>query len=262
MNIKKNWFTRDPSQTSGRWLTGKVFIWLAIGWVIAILLFVILSFVWWVFTDSMSQTWWFSKTNPILPLVILLIGFLSSFIGNIAISGIYNLFFGERYFKTAKTMWILLLTNAILFLFFTPIYLIYSSDTNTLFILLGFHIMFSVFLSTQQMETVSNPNYWSSALIWSTLGFMIIILIYSIVRKSASMWWSQNKLYLLLLIPPVISFGLMPLWAWIREIIYYRMYELGNNWFYNPPLEENSKRNVEFEKNAIDENDDINIDLQ
>jgi len=262
MDIQKKWFTREPSQSSGRWLTGKIFIWLVVWGIIAILLFVILSFVWWVFTDSMSQTWWFTTTNPILPLVLLLIGFLSSFIGNIAISGIYNLFFSERYLKTAKTMWILLLTNAILFVFFAPIYLIYAWDINTLFILLWFHIMFSVFLSTQQMETVSNPNYWSSSLIWTTLGFVITVLIYSLVRKSSSMWGAQNKLYLLLLIPPIISFGIMPLWAWIRERIYYKMYEVWNNWFYNPPLEEDGKKDIEFENNGIDENDDINIDLQ
>jgi hypothetical protein len=210
----------------------------------------------------MPQAWWLTQGNPVLPLIILLIWFLSSFIWNIAIAWIYNLFFNERYFKTAKTMWILLLTNAILFMFFAPIYLIYAWEINTLFILLWFHIMFSVFLSTQQMEIVANPNYWSSALIWTTLGFVITILLYSLVRKSSSMWGTQNKLYLLLLVPPVISFGIMPLWAWIWERIYYKMYEVWNNWFYNPPLEEISRKDDELQAATINENDDINIDLQ
>jgi len=259
-NLKK-WFTTEPSQSSGRGLTWKIFIGLIVWGIISILLFIILSFVGWVFSSPMWQTWEFVTTSPILPLLVLLIGFLSSFVWNLAIAWIYNLFFSERYFKTAKTMWILLLTNGILFIFFSPIYIMFGGEINTLFLILWFHIIFSIFLSTQQIETVSNPNYGSSSLIWTTLGFVITILVYSIIRKNSSIWWAQSQIYLLLLVPPIIWFSIMPLWLWVREKIYYKMYEVWNNSFYTSPVEDENKETTE-KTDFINENDEINIDLQ
>lgn len=261
MEIQKKWFTIEPNETSWRWLAGKILIWLIVWGIMSILVFIIQSFVLWVFPDSVAQAWWIAAPNPILPVVLLLIWFVSSFVWNISIAGIYSLFFSERYFRTAKTMWILLLTNLIVFVFFAPVYLIYGGNETMLFVLLGFHIMFSVFLSTQQMETVSNPNYWSSSLIWTTLGFAISMLIYSVIRTGLSAWW-KGQSTLLILIPPIIAFWIMPFWAWIREIIYHKIYEFWNNWFYNPPLEEDNQNDIKFENIEIEEHDDINIDLQ
>jgi len=255
----KQTFNTEPSQSSWRELTGKFFIWLIIWWIISALLFMVLSFVGSIFTEWMSQTWEFIKSNPILPLLLLLIWFLSSFIWNLSTAWIYWLFFSQRYYNTSKTMWLLLLTNGILFLILAPVYLIFSSDLNTLFIVLGFHIMLSVFLSINQIEIVWNPNYAWSSLIWSTLGFAITILIYSLVRKGSSVWWTQEKLYLLLLLPSIIWFAIIPLWLWIREKIYYKMYEVWNNWFYTPSINDKPKKDEDL--NSIEENDDINIDL-
>jgi hypothetical protein len=256
-------FSIEPSQSSWRELTGKFFIWLIIWGIISVLLFVILSFVWSVFTESMSQTWEFIKSNPILPLLLLLIWFLSSFIWNLATAGIYGLFFGQRYHNVGKTIWLLLLTNGLLFIILAPVYLIFSSDINTLFIILGFHIMFSIFLSSNQIEIVSNPNYSASSLIGTTLWFAVTILIYSIIRKSAMWEGTQEKIYLLLLFPSIIGFSIIPLWLGIRESIYHKMYEVWNNGFYTPSIDENNNTTQEQTKftSVIDEDSDINIDL-
>ncbi len=261
-NLGNN-FSIEPNQSSGRELTGKFFIWLIIWGVISVLLFVILSFVGSVFTESMGQAGEFVTSNPILPLLLLLIGFLSSFIWNLATAGIYGLFFGERYHNIGKTMWLLLLTNGLLFIILAPVYLIFSSDINTLFVILWFHIMFSIFLSSNQIEIVSNPNYSASSLIGTTLWFAITILIYSMVRKSAVGEWTQEKLYRLLLFPSIIGFSIIPLGLGIREAIYHKMYEVGNNGFYTPSIEENKNTTTwqtEF-TSVIDEDSDINIDL-
>ena len=254
--------TVEPSKSSWRAITGKFFIWLVVWGIISVLLFMILSFVWSVFTWAMWQAWEFVKSNPVLPLLLLLIWFLSSFIWNLALAGIYWLFFGERYYNTWKTMWLLLLTNWLLFVILAPVYLIFSADINTLFIILWFHIMLSIFLSSNQMENVANPNYSASSLIGTTIWFTITILIYSLIWKSATSTWTQNKLYMLLLMPPVIWFAIMPIWLWIRESIYYKMYEMGNNWFFTPSIQEptQEEENTNF-SNPIDEDSDINIDL-
>lgn len=259
-NLKKV-FTIEPSQSSGREITGKLIVWLIVWAIISALLFIILSFVWSIFTESMWQAWEFLKSNPMLPLLLLLIGFLSSFIGNLSIAGIYSMFFNQRYYKTGKTMWLLLLTNWLLFLILAPIYFIFSSDINTLFIVLSFHIMLSTFLSANQSEIVANPNYAASSLIGTTIGFAITMLIYSIIRKTSTIWWTQEKLYILLLLPPIISFSIIPLWLWIREKIYYRMYEIWSNGFYTPSIEKAEEQNQAEFSSPIDEDSDINIDL-
>lgn len=262
MDIIKKSLSIEPNQSSGWEIIGKFFIWLIVWGIISALLFIILSFVWSIFTESMWQTSEFIKSNPILPLLLLLIWFLSSFIGNLAIVWIYWLFFNEKYDSIGKTMWLLLLTNWLLFIIFAPIYIIFNSDINILFIVLWFHIMLSIFLSSNQIEIVSNPNYSASSLIGNTLWFAITILIYSLIRKSSSIGWTQEKLYLLILFPSIIWFSFMPLWLWIREIIYYKMYEMWNNWFYTPSVksENNTTKN---DINLIDQNDDsdINVDL-
>jgi hypothetical protein len=257
-------FSVEPSQSSARELTWKFFIWLIIWGIISVLLFIILSFVGSTFTESMWQAWWFVNSNPILPLLLLLIGFLSSFIWNLATAGIYGLFFGQRYYNIWKTMWLLLLTNWLLFVIFAPIYLIFSSDINILFIVLWFHVMFSIFLSSNQIEIVSNPNYSASSLIGTTLWFSITILIYSLIRKTSMSGWTQEKLYLMLLFPSIIWFSIIPLWLGIREAIYHKMYEMWNNGFYTASIVEETRKdntsNIEF-NSPIDEDSDINIDL-
>lgn len=272
MNIIKKTLSIEPNQSSGWEIVWKFFIGLLVWWIISVLLFIILSFVWSIFTESMWQTWEFAKSNPILPLLLLLIWFISSFIWNLAISWIYSLFFSQKYYNTSKTMWLLLLTNWLLFIILAPIYIIFANDINILFVILGFHIIFSTFLSSNQTEIVSNPNYSASTLIGNTIGFAITILVYSIVRKSSAIWWTQEKLYLLILFPPLISFAITWLGQWIREIIYYKMYEMWNNWFYTPSINTQdqfinsnttSNTDTNLPNNTIDtiQDDEINIDL-
>ncbi len=254
-------FTIEPSQSTWRELTGKFFSGLLIWAIISALLFIILSFIGSVFTESMWQTWEFVQSNPMLPLLLLLIWFISSFVWNLWVAGVYSLFFGNRYYNTSKTMWLLLLTNWILFVIFAPIYLIFNSDINTLFIILWFHIILSTFLSTNQMEVVANPNYSGSSIIGTTLWLSISILIYSIMRKAASIWGTQQKLYLMILIPPIIWFAIIPLWLWIREKIYYKMYENGSNGFFTPSLDQKTETE-EIKDISEEEEEEINIELE
>ncbi|HBB03602.1 TPA: hypothetical protein DCZ39_01695 [Patescibacteria group bacterium] len=100
MTTKSDFFN-EPSNLSGWQLIGKVCIGILIGGTIAALLFVILSFMGSMFTSAFGQQAGFTA-NPLLSLVLLFIGFLSTFIGNIAIGGIYNLFFNRKYYNTSK----------------------------------------------------------------------------------------------------------------------------------------------------------------
>jgi hypothetical protein len=145
-----------------------VCIGLVIGGVIAALLFIILSFMGGMFTSAFGQQG-VSSVNPLLSLVLLFIGFLSTFIGNIAIGGIYSLFYNKKYYNTGKMFGLIFLTNGILFFFLAPIYIVFASQIDILFLILGFHILFSVFTSAAQIEFSTNPNYSASALMGNIL---------------------------------------------------------------------------------------------
>jgi len=99
----------------------------------------------------------------------LFIGFLSTFIGNIAVGGIYGLFYNRKYYNTSKMFGLLFLTNGILFFFLAPIYIVFASQIDILFLILGFHILFSVFASAAQIEFSTNPNYSASSFMGNIL---------------------------------------------------------------------------------------------
>lgn len=61
-----------------------------------------------------------------------------------------------------------------------------------------------------------------------------------------------------MLLPPVLGYGLIPFGAGIREKIYYKFYEIGNNGFYIPSYTENDE---ELEKeDESNSSDDINVE--
>jgi hypothetical protein len=122
----------------------------------------------------------------------------------------------------------------LLFFFFAPIYIIFNGDIDALFFLIGFHIVFSVYLSTTLIEVASNPHYTASHIIWSTMGVALAMLVFSIILKATDNAAIQDKIYLFLLFPPVLWYACVPLVKWIRDMIYYKFYESGNDFFYIP----------------------------
>lgn len=249
--------TERPDQSSWWEIFGKIFIGIIIWAVISGLLFIILTAVWWSITE---EAW----KNPILPLLLIVSWFFTSFIWNLWIAGLYSLFFSKKYHNMNKSIWILLLTNWLLFIFLLPIYILFNWDTTRLLTILWFHIVIATFLSSQQIENLRNPNYSPSSLIWNTFSLAVVMLIYGIIRRLAAIWGElQNQIYLLLLIPPVLSFWIMPLWLWIWDIIYYKFFEVWNNPFYAESKWELNKKELEYlqkedKLNEIDE--DINVD--
>lgn len=238
----------EPSHLSGWQILWKTLIGLVVGVIISILLFVLISFIWNLFSQALtigSNTW----SNSMLSLLIILIAFLVTFIWAFAIAGAYNIFFSKRYNNMSKTFSLLLLTNAILFVFVTPIYFLFSSNVETLFFILGFHVLFAIFVSFLQIDFVNKPNYSSSTLIGNMFGLALAFFVYAVVRNSASVGTAENKVYLLLLFPPVLWYTLVTLWAGLRDKIYYKLYEVGTNPFYLPS--ENTANEEETNEDEI-----------
>ena len=255
----KSDLTEKPDQSSWWEVFWKIFIWLIVWAAISWLLFIILTAVWWSLT-----TWDSNSKNPILPLLLIVSWFLVSFIWNLWVAWLYSLFFSKKYQNISKVIWVLLLTNWLLFVFLLPVYLIFNWNMTALFMILGFHVIIATFLSSQQMENMNNPNYSPSSLIWNTLSLAVTMLIYWVIWKTASIWEIQNKMYLLLLVPPILAFCVIPLGLGIRESVYYKLFETGNNPFYAESKWELNKKELDYlqkeeKMNEIDE--DINIDL-
>ncbi|MEI6672193.1 MAG: hypothetical protein WCL02_02270 [bacterium] len=154
---------------------------------------------------------------------------MSTFIGNIGIGGIYSLFYNRKYYNTSKMFGLLFLTNGILFFFLAPIYIVFASQIDVLFFILGFHILFSVFTSASQIEFSTNPNYSASAFMGNILGFVLAFLAYALIYKMSGSAAVQQKIYLFMLLPPILGYAIVPFGAGIWEKIYYKAYELGNN---------------------------------
>lgn len=252
----------EPNNLTGWQLLGKVAIGLVLWGIISVLLFVVISFVGTMFVEALNQTTDFISPNPLLPLILLFIGFLSTFIGNMSVAGVYNLFFGQKYYDSSKMFGFLLLTNGLLFFILAPIYLVFSKNIETLFFILGFHVLFSVFVSANQIEFLANPNYSGSALMGNTVGFAIAILIYSLFYKTSGTTSVQTKMYLFMLLPSVLAYTLIPLGAGIWEKVYYKFYEMWNNAFYIPSISEVVAEQVEENNGQVQyEDDQTNVDI-
>lgn len=235
-NLEIEKVLKEPSNISGRQLMWKLWIWLVIWWVITMVLFMVMTFVGAMFSSAMQTSpatgGSSTTTNPILSIILLFIGFISTFIGNLSVAGIYNLAYSKKYINGSKIYGLLLLTNGLLFFIFAPIYFIFSNQVETLFIVMGFHIVFSIFISANQIEFSANPNYSGSSLIWNTIGFALTIAVYCLLYKGSMLDGAEKQTYLLMLMPTIAGYTLIPFGASIREKIYYKSYEMGNNSFY------------------------------
>ncbi len=251
-------FFNEPSNLSWWQLVGKVSIGILIGGMIAALLFVILSFMGGMFTSAFGQQAG-TTINPMLSLILLFIGFLSTFIGNIAIGGLYSLFYNRKYYNTNKMFGLLFLTNGILFFFLAPIYIVFASQIDILFLILGFHVLFSVFASAAQIEFSTNPNYSASSFMGTVLGFVLSFLAYALVYKMSGSAEVQQRIYLFMLLPPILGYGIIPFGAGIREKIYYKFYELGNNGFYIPSVTETDEEEIE-NTDTKDGSEEVNVE--
>jgi len=93
----------------------------------------------------------------------------------------------------------------------------------------------------------------------NVLGFVLAFLAYCLIYKLSGTSEVLQKIYLFMLLPPILGYGLIPFGSGIREKIYYKSYELGNNGFYIPSCTETDDE----ESNDVDttnSGDDVNVE--
>lgn len=228
----------EPANPSAMWLMWKTLIWVIIWILIAFFIFVMLMVFGWLFYEAIRMTVsWNVWANPVLPLIIMIIAFIAALLWNILVAVIYNLFFNYKYYDIWKMLSLSSIINILIFFIVAAIYLIYNKNPEVLLLILAFHIFFAVFISYIIMETSTNPNYAWVHIIWATIWVTISVFIFLVAYKSVnvSVWVWIERLFIL---PPILSYIIIPLFHWLREKLYYKFYEWWNNFLYIPSLDE------------------------
>lgn len=246
----------EPNYNSWWQVLAKGTIGLGVGIVIGFLIFIILYMVQSMLSQALQnnvESAGVTTVNPLLPLILIVIAFIATFIGNVMLAGVYNLFYSTKYYDLGKMFSNSLLSNVIIFFVFTPLYLLYYNSINDLFIILAFHILFSIFACYTHVELLTNPNYASSHLIGTTVWVAISAMIYLVIEKAV------GKSQYIILLPSMIGYICIPFFHALWEKIYYKFYENGNDFLYLPTLQEITQQ--ENLTSQTTTNSDITVDL-
>ena len=231
----------DPIDINGWQILGQTALGVVIGILIAFLLFVILTIVGTMFTDAMTATAQATpgistSINPLVPLVLMLIAFVSTLVGSLMTAGLYSMLYSKFYYDSGRMLKLVTLANVMIFIAVTPIYLLFMNDMTSLFFVSALHVFFSIFISYCMMSFATNPNYSGSYLIGNMAGFVGSLLLYAVATSQAGGVALDQKLYILMLAPSVLSFSVIPLVSGMRNLVYYKFYEMGTNFFYIPSI--------------------------
>ncbi len=260
VNIKKTiTLGSEPNYNSGWQVLAKGTIGLGVGLVIGFLIFIILYMVQAMMTQALQNNVWAtgaSTVNPLLPLILIVIAFIATFIGNVMLAWVYNLFYSTKYYDLGKMFSNSLLSNVIIFFVFIPLYLVYYNNINNLFMVLGFHIIFAIFACYTHVELLTNPNYSSSHLIGTTVGAAVSAMLFILI---ANAFGEKDKNWYIVLIPPFIGYICIPFFHSLWEKVYYKFYENGNDFLYLPTLQEINQQ--EAITSQATTNNDITVDL-
>lgn len=273
MNKSLDTLTIEPNNTSVGQIVAKIAIGLVIGLIIAFLVFIVT-----ILFNSAIQQWVRALNtagqvagNPVLPLIFMLIAFIASLSGNTLIGIIYNLLYTNKYYDLSKMLALVVISQIIIFFVLAPIYMVFWDSILGLFIVVAYHIIFGVFISYSLMEFTSNPNYSASDLIGGAIGLCITLLVFLSFYKSfgAAEFGLDNssnqKIKMLIAIPPLLSYTIIPLCYCLREKLYYKFYEMGNNFFFIPSLgdviyDQSTGQGTDGESVPVSE-DDINVEM-
>ncbi len=260
----------EPNNSSGWQIAAKVVVWLVVWIIIAFLVFAITVLFNTVIQSGINVIASDSDItgNPVLPIIFLLIAFISSLVWNIIIWIANSFIDSSKYYDLWKILSLISVSNIIIFFVIAPIYMIFWDNILWLFIIMWFHNIFSVFVSYSLMEYTTNPNYSASTLIGTTFGLCVFLVMFLAFYNSFNSWWlnldesSAQRAKILISMPPLLSYILMPLCYSIWEKVYYKFYEMWNNFFYIPSLREVTIQWDSAEGSSTDESeDDINVEL-
>lgn len=247
-------FDNAPNDVSIWSFFGKIFIGIGVWLCVAALLFGALTAIWWMsWTDD-------GQINPILKFLLPVVWFVVSFVGTLVLALMYNMFFSKRYYNFWKMFGLIFVSSIILLLFFIIIYMLYDKISD-LYLILWLQIAFSLYISLNLIDFLSQPNYSASSLMGNTL-WCIIAVVAHLWIMSFLVKWRGDSVIVPTIASSVMIYTLIILWAWIWDAIYYKFYEWGNNPFYLPSLNELREERQKEELKKQEEEEDVNVDIK
>lgn len=241
-------FDNAPSDVTAWSFFGKILLSIIVWICVAVLLFATLSALWWLTAPD-------EGVNPIIWVLLPVVGFVVGFVWNLALALLYNIFFSKKYYSFGKMAGLIFASLIICLLFFIP-YFLYMGNMTVLYTILWFQIIFELFIAKNLIDFLSQPNYSASSLMWNTLWAVLAIVVHMIIISNGV----ENVIPII--ISSVVAYIMIAIWSWLWDAIYYKFYEWGNNPFYLPSLNElREERRKEEEKKAKEE-EDINVDIK
>lgn len=221
-------------------IIGKTMIWLMIGVIVSMIIFAITILFGNTMTEIIKWLWQLAESSgPLLWMIMLIIAFLSSMVGNMLVSFIYGIAYGGVYPWVGKLTTYALIANVILFLMLAPLYAIMYQSVSSLFMVLGFHTIFSVFVVSVMNETSIDSHYSLSSLVWGIFGMSGVVLMFMLVYKFVIInaidignAATSNQIKIMLSIPALLAYSLMPLAHGIWQKIYSWLYDMWSNFLY------------------------------
>jgi hypothetical protein len=176
--------------------------------------------------------------------------------------------YGGIYPSVGKLTTYALITNVILFLLLAPLYAIVYQSVSSLFMVLGFHTILSVFITSVMNEISIDSQYSLSAIVGWLLGMSWVIFIFVLIYKmmildSIDIGWttSNSQIQIMLSIPALLAYFLIPLAHGIWQKIYGALYDMWSNFLYAQSWNERVVAAQMTENQEIIE-EEINVDAQ
>ena len=239
-------------------------VWWLITWsLIWLLIFAISVLFGSLFTKALEQvTNQNIATDPVLWMILLVIWFITWIVWSTLTSIITWLVEWEKYPSIITLIKLSFVPNIILFLVIAPAYLVRNNDIIGWYAILSIHTVLSIFIAQTMIDISSQPTYSASSLMGSSLWLGIYILIFSVLFKMFSAQWSQvasdaSTLQILLSIPPLLAYTLIPFVSWLWTKIYF---VIGTDLFYTATYAERMvSQSQDITPDAINV-DTINVD--
>ena len=242
-------FDNAPNDVTAWSFFLKIFLGSIVWICVAVLLFATLSALWWLTAPD-------EGANTIIGVLLPVVGFIVWFVWNLALALLYNIFFSNKYYSFGKMAGLIFASLIICLLFFVP-YFLYMENTTVLYAILGFQLIFQLFIAKNLIDFLSQPNYSASSLMWNTLWIVLAILVHMVIISAISV-----KNVVPVVISSMVAYVMIAVWSWLWDAIYYKFYEWWSNPFYLPSLNELREERIKEEVKKAKENEEINVDMK
>ena len=243
-------FDNAPSDITVWSFFWKILIWIIVWICVAGLLFWSLTAIGWLTDDG---DW---MGNPILWVLLPVVWFIVSLVWNVTLAWLYSVFFSKRYYNFSKMFGLIFVASLLVFPLFIIIsalyHFVFKVWIDPLYFILKIQIIFSLFISLNLVDFLSQPNYSASSLMWNTIWTALALVVALVIS------WG----IVLVTVSAITTYMFAILWAWIWDAIYYKFYEWWNNPFYLPSMNElREERQKEEVKKAKDE-EEVNVEIK